>query len=65
MKLQKNLYANKIFNDTRSNNKLLINFIDKAYELNSNNVIVNQYQLQIKSIIRYWISDKSENAENK
>ena len=37
------LYADKILNDTQSYNNLLINFIDKAYESNSNWEIVDQF----------------------
>ena len=35
------LSADKILNDTQSNNKLLINFIDKAYESKFNSEIVD------------------------
>ena len=56
--------ADKILNDTQSNNKFLINFIDKAYGSKSNSYIVDQFQfqLQIKSIIGFWNSVKHGNA---
>ena len=54
--------ADRILNDTRSNNKLLINFIDKAYGSKSKSEIVDHFQLQIKLIIEYWISVKHGNA---
>ena len=60
-----NLFADKILNDTQSNNKLLINFIDKAFGSKSNSEIVDQFQQQIKSIIGYWNSVKHGNAEKK
>ena len=54
--------ADRILNDTRSNNKLLINFIDKAYGSISKSEIVDHFQLHIKLIIEYWISVKHGNA---
>ena len=59
------LSADRILNDTHSNNKLLINFIDKAYGSKSNSQIVDHFQLQIKSIIGYWNSVKNGNAGKK
>ena len=58
----KDLSADKILNDTQSNNKLLINFIAKACGSKSNTEIVDHFQLQIKSIIGHWISVKHGNA---
>ena len=49
-------------NYTLSNNKLLINFIDKAYGSKSNSEIVYQFKLKIKIIIRYSISVKHGNS---
>ena len=49
-------------NDTQSNNKLIINFIDKAYGSKSNYEIVDHFQLKFKSIIGYWNSAKHGNA---
>ena len=55
------LSADKILNDIQSNNKLLINFIDKAYGSKSNCEIVDHFQLKFKSIIGYWNSAKHAN----
>ena len=59
------LSADKILNDTQSNNKLLINFIDKAYGSKRNSEIVDHFQLKIKSIIGYWNSVKHGNVGKK